>query len=422
MLLNREPNLSWNFDIKDAPSIMVFSPWYYGHHPTYIRHLILQWKQRRLPGILNIVTMPSFLEKHEEIVSLADQNRSSVHFVSFTAEEENHLSTSSNLSGAFRQYQLIVRYVKQLEATHALLMHFDSCQLPFVIGYDLPCSFSAIYFRPTFHYNKFFNYTPTWKERIQQLRERIFLSRLLAHPQLKTLLCLDPFAVSSINQCFSGSAKAVHLPDPVEFQVPEQDQVNYLKAELGIEPDRKVFLAFGLLADERKGTRQLLDALHTLEPELCRKLCILLVGEPFQAGQTTLEAWLSPVSESLPVQIVTKFGYIPESEVPLYFRLADAVLAPYQKHQGMSGILLLAAAAQKPVLSSNYGLMGDMLRRYELGVAIDTTIPDEITQGLTRLLCEPFNSLCNPEQMKSLANLHSVEQFASTIFQHLYRN
>lgn len=424
MLLSRqEPFASSNQAQTSHPHFMLFSPWYYGHHATYLRHLIQYWSQQQLPGKLSIVVMPTFLKQHPDVSDLAAAASQTVHIVPMAEEEQIWLeSARSSVANAMVQYQLIVRYAKKLQPTQGLLTHFDSCQVPLVLGLKLPCPFSGIYFRPTFHYTSFANYTPTWKERIQHLRERLFLSRLLAHPQFRTLFCLDPLAIDPINKQAHKQARAAHLPDPIEFKLPSESEVHTLRNQLGIEPGRRVFLAFGTLAEGRKGTQQLLESLQLLEPDLCQKLCLLLVGEPFPDRQKLLETWLAPVRQTLPVQVVTRFGYVPESEVALYFRVADAVLAPYQKHAGMSGILLQAANAERPVLSSSYGLMGELVNQYGLGVAVDTTVPGEIAKGISKLLSEPLENLCDADRMRTLVETNSTERFASAIFQHLYEN
>jgi glycosyltransferase involved in cell wall biosynthesis len=405
---------------NSLPCLMIFSPWYYGHHPTYLRHLIHYWQEHQFVGTLNIVVMPTFLKKHRDILELTKKCQT-IRLIPITQDEEFRLeSAPSSISQAFVQHQLIVQYARRLNATQGLLMHFDSCQVPLVLGQKLPCPFSGIYYRPTFHYSSFSNYTSTWRERIQQLRERLFLFLLSVHPQFKTLFCLDPFAVAPINRQLNARVKAVHLPDPVRVADVSETDINHLKTQLGIEPDRKVCLIFGSLAEERKGTQRLLESLALLEHDLCKKLCILLVGEPFPDRQALLETWLIPVRQTLPVQVVTQFGYVSEPDIGLYLGLSDAILAPYLKHAGMSGILLLAAVAQKPVLSSNYGLMGEMVRQYCLGITVDTQSNHAIAQGLTRLLRSPSEAMCDREQMKLLAQQSSVERFASTIFQHLH--
>jgi glycosyltransferase involved in cell wall biosynthesis len=423
-MLNQD--LSSNLDRFDAKKfkigthLMLFSPWCYGHYPNYLRHLIRYWYQWQLSGSLSIVVSPDFIGEHADVVALATGenlvDRDRVKFVTMTEKEQSKLeSKTSGWSRAFQQYQLVAKYASQLQATQVLYMYFDSCQLPLAIGLKLPCACSGIYFRPTFHYRLLPNYTPNWQERLQQLRERILLSRLLNHPQIQTLFCIDPLAVAAINR-LSKEVKAVDLADPIKVEAADRDRVSQFRQHLEIEPDRQVFLSFGRLSDARKGVMQLIKAVSLLSPELCRKICLVFAGEPHGVGAEMLQSWLTPINQNLPVQIVTCYGYIPESEVQLYFQASDTILAPYQKHVGMSGILLLAAAAEKPVLSSSYGLMGEMVQRYGLGLAVDSTKPDEIAQGLTRLLLESADELCDRAKMKNFTEQNSAERFARSIF------
>jgi glycosyltransferase involved in cell wall biosynthesis len=398
--------------------LMLFSPWCYGHYPSYLKYLIDYWCQRQLSETLSIIVSPEFMREHADVVILAT-NCDRIQFVSMTQQEQRDLeSKTSGWSRAFEQYSLIAKYAERLKATQTLAMYFDSCQLPLAIGFKLPCSFSGIYFRPTFHYNRLPNYISTWKDRLRQLREKFFLSRLSNHPQLNRLFCLDPIVVDAINN-LSDQAKAVCLADPIQVEQFSSERVMQFKTDFGIESDRRILLSFGRLTDPRKGIPQLIEAISLLPSELCQKVCLLFAGEPKGIGEKTLESWLESIRRALPVQIITRYGYVPESDVQLYFQISDAIAAPYQKHVGMSGILLQAAAVQKPVISSNYGLMGEMVRRYSLGLTVDTTNSVEIAEGLTQLILEPVDKLCDRERMKSFVQQNSAEQFAKTIFRQL---
>ena len=114
------------------------------------------------------------------------------------------------------------------------------------------------------------------------------------------------------------------------------------------------------------------------------------------------------ISQSLPLQIISNIQYLPEKDIQSYFQISDAILAPYQRHVGMSGILVRAAAAQKPVLSSDFGLMGEITRLYELGLTVDSSIPAQIAEGLCRFLqTNPIN-LCNPNKMNQFAQMNQA--------------
>lgn len=400
--------------------VMVFSPWCYGHHPTYLQHLITYWQQQHKLDILNLVVSPDFLKHHRDVVDLATvHSPETIRFIAMTPQEQANLEAkSSGVGRAIEQYRLICRYASQLNATKGLILYFDSCQLPLALGAKLPCPFSGIYFRPTFHYNRFGNHPTSRKSRIQRWKEQLLLRRLLQYPYLKTLLCLDPFSVDAINQ-LGGTAKAVHLPDPVQVQHFSAQQVQELRERLGIQPNRKVFILFGRLDDGRKGVFQLLSAVQSLPTTLSEQLCVLLVGFSTPDGQTAIESRLNFIRNTQPIQIISHYEYVPEAEVQLYFQLTDVVLAPYQHHIGMSGILLLAAAARKPVLSSDYGLMGEMVRRHQLGLAVDTTLPEKIADALSCFLLQPAEELYDCAMMKTLVQQNSAEQFAKVIFQNV---
>ena len=85
----------------------------------------------------------------------------------------------------------------------------------------------------------------------------------------------------------------------------------------------------------------------------------------------------------------------------------------------MSGILNRAAVAQKPVISSDYGLMGEITRRYHLGLAVDSTSPHQIASGMSKFLENSDEQQGDREHMAAFARQNSVSKFTNTIFQNL---
>jgi len=342
--------------------------------------------------------------------------------VTIAPEEEKLLkddnSRVNRIIRGFQEWQLLCKYATSLQATHCLIMYFDPLKFPLALGAKAPCSVSGIYFRPTFHYIEFNNYVFSRQERVKLWLDKLILLRVLSNRYLKILLCLDSFVVDHINK-IPSNAKAVHLPDPVKILSNSELDLDKLRESLGINPSRQVFLLFGSLR-RRKGIQQLLDAIVMLTPDLGQKLCLVLLGVPHPIEEKALiEAKIAEVCQSLPVQIISNYEYIREADVYEYFHLADVVLAPYQRQVGSSGILLLAAAAQKPVLTSNYGLIGELVKRYSLGLAVDASVPSEIAKGLTQLLLKSPREFCDQSKMKSFVEQNSPEQFASVVFKHL---
>jgi len=397
-----------------------------GHHPGYIQHLVKYWCDEKLSGHLDVLVSQKFMQQHSNIVEIASQcEQQTINFVAITPEEQYVLFESSQLENsfkgrivrAFQEWDLVRKYAVSLGTTHCLLMYLDTILLRLAFGAKFPCNFSSIYFRPIFHYRTFANYTPARRESIWQLRDKVCLPQILRSSELQSIFCLDPLAVEPINK-LTGKTKAVYLPDPVQIYNNTEPQLEKLKESLGIDSSRQVFLLFGVLA-ERKGIYQLLEAVKMLSPDLCKKLCLLLIGPMQLQEKELISARISEISQSLPVQIICRHDFVTDQEIQPYFQIADVILAPYQRHIGMSAILVRAAAAQKPVLSSDFGLMGEVTCRYELGLAVDSTVPTEITKGFTRFLRESPENFGNKERMKQFAEQNDANQFATTIFKHL---
>jgi glycosyltransferase involved in cell wall biosynthesis len=401
-------------------NLMMFDLSVRGHHPSYIQYLIQYWDENTLPGRLDIVVSRRFVVEHADVLEYADRCSSkNIAFVTISAAEEALLSSrKSRLKRAFRffqEWQILCRYAKALKATHCLVLYFDTYQIPLLFGLTAPCSFSGIYFRPTFHYDRLTQARSSEDNKFQKWREIFSISRVLKHPQLKMLFCLDPFAVDFVKERYNTD-RICHLPDPILPILTERERSQSLKKALNIEEKRTVFLMFGSLT-ERKGIYQLLDAIASLSDEWCDRLCLLLVGESRISKQ--IDEQIAKISQIKPIQAIARYQFISDSEIPDYFQISDVILAPYQRHVGMSGILLWAATANKPILSSDYGLMGEMVTRYGLGLTVDSSSPEEIAQGLMECLSQPRSSLGDRAKMKQFVEHNSVNRFTQTIFNSL---
>jgi glycosyltransferase involved in cell wall biosynthesis len=390
--------------------VMLFDLLSGGHHGTYLRYLVQAWLQEPFSTQLTLVVSPQFLTVHQEVVALVDRH-SNIELLPISAAEDQERKQASGIQSGFVEWRIFCQYAAQTQATHALLMYFDYFQLAIAFGQSAPCSFSGIYFRPTFHYHTFTHHTMTLKDKVRSWRQQALLALALKAPQFHTLFCLDPFAVKAI-AARQLAPKIVHLPDPVEIVPVSSETVANLRMRLGIEPDRKVFLLFGRITG-RKGVYKLFDAIEQLSPEHCQQMCLLLVGDIPTQDKAAIDQGVTKIRQSQPIQILIQDGFLREAEVPAYFQLADIVLALYQQHVGMSGILLLGAAAQKPMLVSNYGLMGELTQRYGLGLSIDSESIEEIAQSLAHCLDNP--ALGDVEKMQSFADQNHWSVFTETI-------
>lgn len=402
---------------KDRPlthRLMFFDLAVGGHHPSHIGFLARYWRTASFPGRLDIVVLPEFARLHYDVVPESP----GINLVCISPAEAAALSRAKGLIlRGFQEWTILCRYARILDSTHALLMYLDRFQAPLALGLRAPCALSGIYFRPSFHYADFVR-APTLREQTRWSSRKLLVRRVLQNPSLQTLFCLDPYAVWHMAG-FASKAQIVALPDPVEFPQAASDEIALLRERLGIAPEDRAFLLFGSLT-RRKGVHQLLKALSLLSPSVAKRIVILLIGRIAPEDRASLVRRLEEVQRALPARVIVRDEFVSDDEASLYFLVADIVLAVYQRHIGSSGILLRAAAALKPVLASDYGLMGELVRRHALGLTIDSSKPAEIARGMEQMFLAE-QGVCDREKMRHFAEQNSPELFAKTIFNCLFR-
>ena len=314
-----------------------------GHHADYAllyTTILVQndWEVR-------FVVTPQFFELHEDIVqkmnNLAPGQAS---IVSLTDEESSRMEKISYLR-YFHAWPYFCKYAKDFQADHGLIMYYDFFQLPMLTGSRPPCPFSAIYFRPTFHYHTLANYKQTWPEWFRAKRKEVLLRRVVKYPYLSNLLCLDEIAADYIRDHFAPSCHVQHIADA--FATPPRDtgRESEIRQDLGIQPNRRVFCLQGVL-DKRKGIRELLECLPLISETDGQGICIVLLGRLREYHRTEIHELVDRLKTTSSVQVILRDEWITGS-VQHYYRVADVILATYQGHMGSSSALIRAALAGK---------------------------------------------------------------------------
>ena len=217
----------------------------------------------------------------------------------------------------------------------------------------------------------------------------------------------------------AGTTRVVYLPDPV--RTPERilspEEVAETRRRLGVAHDRRLFLLFGDLRP-RKGLWKLFDALRELTADECARAAIALVGHAEPAIEDRIAAETVALSGK-PISVIRRTGYVSDAERDAWFDVADVVLAPYLRHAGSSGVLMLAAAHRKPVISQDFGLMGHLVREKRLGLAIDTFDPKVIAQAMRGFLGAARPAEWDADKAYAFARSQSDERFATVLIDSL---
>ena len=377
-----------------------------GHYGQHVDDLVRYWGSHRLTGRLHVVVTPAFEARHADVTARARA----------TVGVAVHLTAPYRVSEALlprdlRHGQEAARWARRLGADHLVFLYVDHAQLS--LGLRLrrgPTRYSGVHFRPSFHYAALNGRPETPRERATSLRKRLILRLVLSNPRLHTLFELDPYAVEPLRRLGRPGA-VVALPEPFDVR-PGGAPPSVLGA---VEPDRRLAVMFGVL-DERKGLPVLLDALERLPDATARRLAVVLAGAMDDGERAKLVARVEGVRSRTAAQVLLDERFLADEEIQPLLKRSDLVLLPYVRHVGSSGVLVRAAQAGRPVLTSDYGVLGAHARRHRLGLAVDTTDAGVVARALTAWLDDPGTVPFDPGAAAAFAAANTSETFGATFF------
>ena len=328
-----------------SQNILLFEPDSSGHHPGYLYHLLIHFLENDYSYNLVVLVAPDFFEKHPQIIQKILSPRVKwLKFSDVEFEKWQEIKSKSVTKRSFFEWELLRKYITETKSVYSFLMYIDYLQIALLIQKALPCQVSGILFRPTL-----INYpSHSLKEMVNSWRKNLTLKYFVKSKNLDCLFNLDSFATAYIQQNWQTD-KVKFLPDPVQVY-PSSKSVNELKSELGIEPNRKVFLIFGFL-DSRKGISEVMEAISRISKEKSAKGTLLIVGPWEESERNKFDSTINNILQNSDFQIITKNEFIQDEDIQTYFEVSDYILALYAKHIGMSAIMVRAAAAQKPFLT-----------------------------------------------------------------------
>jgi glycosyltransferase involved in cell wall biosynthesis len=381
--------------------ILLFDTITDGHHPDYLIHLIGFYSGNKEVELL-VATGECFLAQFESRQKAEDNVwGDNVTFLSIPTEKINSIHSKPIYLRSIIEWNMLVDMAKEINASHALLMYFDYYQLGILLGKKSPCPVSAIYFRPNFSKNDHGIYPRIKKWMITQV---------LKSGQIQNLFCLVHSLIPYLNE-LKTQTNCIPICDPVkQFQI-SISEIKEFKNKYLITGDKKIFLNFGYL-DDRKGMEVFIDACATLPQVALAKICLLLAGPVPPYYEKIIEAKLAQVPE---LEVIRCYGYLPAREVQICFELSDVVLILYQDFLNMSSVLIRAAMTNKPSFATQTGVIGEIVKRNNLGLTVDATSINEVAVELTKMIENGISY--SEDHLKRVAKENSLPSFLSTIDQ-----
>jgi glycosyltransferase involved in cell wall biosynthesis len=273
-----------------------------------------------------------------------------------------------------RNYQMIaslkrcMRYANSWKADIVHVLYMDHNVIPIFLlnltrKFRKLSQFVGLLFWPYFVEEVAVNHNTS--KMIYRALNRLLLRKLLISNNLAALFVLTSnireYIIKSLKLSQPYTDRIIPIPDPVLMFV-DICSPNEARRRLNLPKDSTILLFFGVLSKD-KGFDLLLEAIRNSE----KRFTLLVAGRGTAFDLAFIENFRQHCSSS--VDIVTRIEHIPDSEVPYYFLSADATVLPYRKsYIGMSGVLQQSCGAGKPVIASDVGEIGAMVKQYNLGI------------------------------------------------------
>jgi glycosyltransferase involved in cell wall biosynthesis len=163
-------------------------------------------------------------------------------------------------------------------------------------------------------------------------------------------------AVEQLVELGLGRERIARIPHPV------------FEGEKLPPPEGRTLLFFGLIRDY-KGLDVLLEALPRI-PDAD----LVVAGDP-----------VDPVPENVDGRVEWQLRFIQTDEIPALMTRAAAVVLPYRRLDS-SGVLATAIGYRRPVVVTDVGSLGEIVREFKAGEVVPVDDPRALAEACARLL------------------------------------
>jgi phosphatidyl-myo-inositol alpha-mannosyltransferase len=184
-----------------------------------------------------------------------------------------------------------------------------------------------------------------------------------------------------------AAARLVSRYFPGEYEViPNGIDTNRFRPD--VEPiaalrDGKVNILFLGRAEKRKGLRHLLNAFRQLRREV-DDVRLVVVG-PLSKLRLAQKEWV----ERKHVPDVVFTGFVPDAEVPRYYRTADIFCAPNIGSESFGLVLVEAMACGTPIVASDIEGFGGVMTHGVEGLLVKPADEDALAAALLQMIKNP---------------------------------
>jgi glycosyltransferase involved in cell wall biosynthesis len=332
-----------------------------GHHPLYLR----RFTEALEPSFEVFLAAPE-----KSVCELADLSVELISLGDARPTPPPMRSASWALRGvAATEVARMASIASSVRADHLVHLYADAILPRLVLSRRLPAPLTIVLFYSRAHYASVFHTQLSSRDRVLAGVKEGFVHAWRRRSDSNAVFSLDEEAVK--RWAPRGGVPARWLPEPPVASLREHERP--------APTSRSGCILYGALA-ERKGI-DLLTRAVTLAPTT---LHVTLAGWTSPEFRPQLERYAFAMRASGATVDLRARSHT-ELEGLRALAAAECAVLPYPCHDGMSRVLLEAATVGTPVIVHDRGLLGHLVRRHRLGIAVDCADPRALRDAILEL-------------------------------------
>lgn len=370
-------------------NILIFDKIVTGHNMEFLHHLYMGGVKRTNDNY--IVAIPKSFNKEKDKLKWPISDN-----IQFYYLPEHICKERNDIKNLFADIKILNKLVREYKIDSIIFVNWIS---PFVYWF-LPLSvhISGI---------TYVIYLYLWENLSVVSKVKWVIKELVLalNPRVRrNYIQNDAVAAQYLNRLYHTN-KYLFLPDPLFF--PKYTPKN-VRNELNIHDDKKIILFFGNLS-ERKGIFDVLESLFFLSPQETSHFHFVFAGRVPDGVNDRFYTLFNKIKEKVQITLMDRFCTYEEINDLCY--TCDMLLAPYKDTTQSSGVIGYAAHYRKPVIAPNKGLLGKLVKRYELGLVVDDLNPPKLYQAY-------FEYSKSGTRAEIYEKDNSIEEFTNIMLEH----
>lgn len=376
--------------------ILIYGNCLTGHNLEYLHHLYVRASEDERRTYLFVV--PIDFVKMKFLMNWPDATNISFDFITEDETEKCNRNKYFHFIGT-QTYsaRLLSRKIKKFKPDHVFMISIDQ-GIPYIelfLNCRHKCKISCICYR-ILPYQ--WSSLPFYKKIIEWVTYNVVLKR----ERYNAVFLLNNHKYLEWYKTRFKTEKYKYLTDPVTTDITKGSS---MRESMNIPENALVFAHLGVL-DASKGTIGILDAISMLTDSVSSKMYFIFGGKV----QEGIKKEFYEKVEALKNHHIIVYDKFCEYELFCsIYKTCDYVLFPYTPRPNSSGILGNAALFGKPVITTDGGAMGDLVREYHLGALI----PDNSAPSIYKAILNPKIEGFAPSKY---IEDHTITNFCNQIF------